>query len=229
MKILAVEFSSGQRSVAVVQTKWQRRPAAELTGDENAIVLGRAVESGGHRALGLVEEALRQAGCEREQIETIALGLGPGSYTGIRGSISLAQGWQLGRGVNLIGLSSVECLAAGAEREKIFGPVNIIVDAQRSEFYLARYEISPGAWREVERLRLAPLAEIEEWARRGERLLGPGVAQWFPSAQDLYPDAAMLGRLAGERRDFVPGEKLEPIYLRETTFKKAPAPRAPQM
>jgi tRNA threonylcarbamoyladenosine biosynthesis protein TsaB len=215
MKILAVEFSSEVRSVAVVQA----------SGGASPVVLGRAVETGAHRALGLVEEALREARCEREEIETIAIGLGPGSYTGIRGAIALAQGWQLGRGVNVIGLSSVACLAAGAEQEKIFGLVNIIIDAQRDEFYLARYEIAPGACRETEGLRLAPMAEIEERARRGEALLGPGMAEWFPSARNLYPDAAMLGRLAGERQDFVPGEKLEPIYLRETAFKKAPPSR----
>jgi tRNA threonylcarbamoyladenosine biosynthesis protein TsaB len=232
MKILAVEFSTAQRSVAVVQTKWQSRSIgtaeeyqAQSPGDSSPVLLGQAMESGGHRALGLVEEALRQASCEREEIETIAIGLGPGSYTGIRGAIALAQGWQLGRGVNVIGLSSVECLAAGAEREKIFGPANIIVDAQRNEFYLARYEIAPGAWREVEALRLAPWAEVEEMARRGERVLGPGAAEWLPSGRNLYPDAAILGRLAAARRDFVPGEKLEPIYLRETAFKKAPPPR----
>jgi tRNA threonylcarbamoyladenosine biosynthesis protein TsaB len=211
MKILAVEFSSQERSAAVVQGG----------GEASPVVLGRAVESGRHRALGLVEDALRQAHCEREEIETIAVGLGPGSYTGIRGAIALAQGWQLGRGVNVIGLSSVECLAAGAEREKIFGPVNIIIDAQREEFYLARYEIGPGVWRETKALRLASMAEIEEIVRRGEQVLGPGVTTWFPSARNLYPDAAILGRLASSRRDFVPGEKLEPIYLRETAFKKA--------
>ncbi len=215
MKILAVEFSSEQRSVAVV----------EGGGAAGLAVLGRAVELGLHRSLGLVEEALRQARCEREEIETIAIGLGPGSYTGIRGAIALAQGWQLGRGVNVIGLSSVECLAAGAEKDTIFGPVNIIVDAQRDEFYLARYEIGPDVWREIEALRLAPLGEIEALVRRGEQVLGPGVAPLFPSARNLYPDAAILGRLASTRRDFVPGEKLEPIYLRETAFKKAPPAR----
>jgi tRNA threonylcarbamoyladenosine biosynthesis protein TsaB len=217
MKILAIEFSSRQRSVAVMQA-----------GHAGAVLLGRAVELGGHRSLGLVEESLQQARCEREEIETVAIGLGPGSYTGIRGAIALAQGWQLGRGVQVIGLSSVECLAAGAEQEKIFGQVNIIVDAQRNEFYMARYEITPGAWREVETLRLAPFAEIEEWARRGELVLGPGAAEWFTSARNLHPDAAILGRLAADRRDFVPSEKLEPIYLRETAFKKAPPARAPQ-
>jgi tRNA threonylcarbamoyladenosine biosynthesis protein TsaB len=215
MKILAVEFSSTQRSVAVV----------ESDGGASARLLGRAVESAAHRPLGLVEEALRLAACEREDIGTLAIGLGPGSYTGIRGAIALAQGWQLGRGVHLIGLGSVECLAAGAEEGKMFGPVNIIVDAQRNEFYLARYEIAPGAWRETEALRLAPLAEIEALARRGEQMLGPDAAEWFPSARNLHPDAAILGRLAAARRDFAAGEKLEPIYLRETAFKKAPPSR----
>jgi len=39
------------------------------------------------------------------------------------------------------------------------------------------------------------------------------------------PTAAMLARLAAERSDFIAGEKLEPIYLRETSFVKAPPPR----
>lgn len=218
MKILAVEFSSGQRSVAVVQG----------SGSASAVLLGRAVETGGRRALGLAEEALRQARCEREEIETLAIGLGPGSYTGVRGAIALAQGWQLGRGVHVVGLGSVECLAAGAEHEKMFGSINIIVDAQRREFYLARYEIGPGTWREVETLRLAASAEIEALAKRGERVLGPGADEWFPFARNLYPDAAILGQLAVARKDFVPAEKLEPIYLRETAFKKAPPARVTQ-
>jgi tRNA threonylcarbamoyladenosine biosynthesis protein TsaB len=215
MKILAIEFSSDERSVAVVQSG----------GAASVVLLGRAMETGVHRPLALVQEALRQAGCEREEIDTLAVGLGPGSYTGIRGAIALAQGWQLGRGVHLIGVSSVECLAAGAERESITGPVNVIIDAQRNEFYLARYEIGPGSWRESEPLRLAHFAEIENLARHGAQLIGPGAPQWFPSARALQPDAAILGRLAMDRRDFVPGEKLEPIYLREIAFKKAPPPR----
>jgi tRNA threonylcarbamoyladenosine biosynthesis protein TsaB len=215
MKILAVEFSSKERSVAV----------AQCGGDATPALLGRAMESSLNRALGLVEEALAMAHCEREEIEVIAVGLGPGSYTGVRGAIALAQGWQIGRGVRLIGVSSVECLAARAEREKIAGPVHFVVDAQRNEFYLARYEIAPGKCRETEPLRLAPFAEIEQLARRGERLLGPEAARWFASARDFYPDAADLARLACARRDFIPGEKLEPIYLRETTYKKAPPAR----
>jgi tRNA threonylcarbamoyladenosine biosynthesis protein TsaB len=207
MKILAVEFSSERRSAALL---------------EGGALLGHAAETGGRRVIGLVEQALQQAGWEREEVETIAVGLGPGSYTGIRGAIAFAQGWQLGLAVNLIGISSVECLAARAELEEIFGAVNIVIDAQRNEFYLARYEIGAGARRVVEPLRLAALSEIEKRDAAGEKIVGPDIVSWFPRAINLYPDAAALGGLASGRTDFVTGDKLEPIYLRETAFKKAP-------
>jgi tRNA threonylcarbamoyladenosine biosynthesis protein TsaB len=215
MKILAVEFSSRQRSVAMALCENGFSPA----------LLGSAMDAAHNRPLGLVEEVLSQAHCEREEIDAIAVGLGPGSYAGVRGAIALAQGWQIGRGVQLLGLGSVECLAARAAREKILGPVHFVVDAQKNEFYLARYEIAPGGWRETEPLHLAPFARVQQLAQRGERLLGPDATQWFASAGNFYPDAADLARLACARRDFVPGEKLEPIYLRETAFKKAPPPR----
>jgi tRNA threonylcarbamoyladenosine biosynthesis protein TsaB len=215
MKILAVEFSSQARNVAVLQCGDGLSPA----------LLARAAESLVRRPLGLITDALSAARCEREDIDAIAIGLGPGSYTGIRGAIALAQGWQLGRGVLLLGISSVECLAAQAAEEKIFGPLNIVIDAQRNEFYLARYEIAPGQWRQTEALRLAPFAEIEQLHRAGQRIIGPDSSQWFATARDIYPDAAILGRLACQRRDYVPGEKLEPIYLREVAYTKAPRPR----
>jgi len=63
-------------------------------------------QAGGTRALGMIESVLREAGLEREQIDVIAVGLGPGSYTGIRTALSIAQGWQLARGVKLLGISS---------------------------------------------------------------------------------------------------------------------------
>ena len=126
----------------------------------------------------------------------------------------------------LLGVSSVECLAAQAQAEGRRGAVHIIIDAQRNEFYLARYRNRRrrlGA--KSEALRLAPQAEIQALAAEGQVLLGPDIARWFAGGKDLYPAAVMLGRLACGRRDFVPGENLEPIYLRETAFKKAPPPR----
>jgi tRNA threonylcarbamoyladenosine biosynthesis protein TsaB len=213
MTILALEFSSAQRSVAIA-----------CAG--NPKVSAEAVETGagGTRAFGMIESVLREAGLEREQIEVIVVGLGPGSYTGIRVALSIAQGWQLARGAKLLGVSSIECLVAQAQAEKIFGRVKVIIDAQRNEFYLAAYEISSGGWREIEPLRIAALTGIQSRDNAGEIWVGPAVTRWLPKGKILFPSAATLARLAVKRSDFVSGDKLTPIYLRETNFVKAPPP-----
>ncbi len=226
MKILALEFSSPQRSVAVLQTIGMEQgaishaPAAPLSS-------GEIVETGARSTdgLGMVEEALRAAQLDRAQVECLVVGLGPGSYTGIRSPIALAQGWQLARGVKLLGISSAECLAAQAQSEGIFGRVQLVIDAQRNEFYLAGYDLSAEGRREVEPLHLATWVEVQ--ARQPARgiIIGPEVTHWFPGSRVVFPRAVTLGRLASGRTDFVPGETMEPIYLRQTQFVKAPPPR----
>jgi tRNA threonylcarbamoyladenosine biosynthesis protein TsaB len=212
MKILAIEFSSEQRSVAIVA---------------DGQVRGRAEETGGRtaRAFGLIERGLREANLEREEIDRLAVGLGPGSYAGIRAGISLAQGWQVARPVRLLGISSVECLAAQAQAAKMFGRVSILIDAQRDEFYFAAYEIDAHSRRVVEPLHLATFDEAQAHCDKGGLLVLPERLARFPQGRVLLPDAATLGELAADRMDFVGGDKLEPIYLRETSFVKAPPPR----
>jgi tRNA threonylcarbamoyladenosine biosynthesis protein TsaB len=205
MMILAFEFSSARRSVALAR---------------DGTVLSEAAETGGYRvtnAFALTEKVLVDAKVLREEIEVVAVGIGPGSYTGIRAAIALAQGWQLARGVKLLGVSSVECLAAQAQAEKIFGRVNVAVDAQRGEFYLAVWEISELARREMLPLKIVSAEEIETRKLEGDVGVGPD------TGRILFPSATMVARLAAGRPDFVAGEKLEPIYLRETAFVKSAA------
>jgi tRNA threonylcarbamoyladenosine biosynthesis protein TsaB len=214
MTILALEFSSPQRSVAVLRTN-------------GAAAACEVVEAGGRgtNAFGMVEQALAGTKIEREQIDVLVVGLGPGSYTGIRAAISLAQGWQLARGVKLLGVNSAEAIAAQMRAEKTHGRVNVVIDAQRNEFYLAAYEVAPDSWREISPLTILTKAEVQSQVDAGEILIGPEVTRWFPGGRVIFPRAAALAELAAGRSDFTPGEKLEPIYLRETNFVKAPAAR----
>ena len=219
MTILALEFSSMRRSAAVLD--WGKASGSPLSKPAK---LAEAVETGpgGTGAFGLIESALAGAGLTREQIEIIAVGLGPGSYTGIRAALSVAQGWQLARGVKLLGVSSAECLAAQAQVEKIWGRINVVIDAQRNEFYLASYEISSEGWQEVQPLRIVPMAELKPRTGADEIWVGPEAARWLPEGKNLFPSATTLARLAAEKGNFVPGDQLTPIYLRETMFVKAP-------
>jgi len=206
MTTLGLEFSSEQRSVAVARD-------------------GSAMAAGGRetRAFAMIEEALEQARVRREEVECLAVGVGPGSYTGIRIAISIAQGWQLARGIRLLGVSSAECLAEQAKERGLSGIVRIVIDAQRGEFYLAQYQISKAGVQLSEPLRIVSAKDVAPDAQKV--LVGPDVSTFDSNAIRMFPEAAALVRLAVHRNDFIAGEKLEPIYLRETTFVKAPPPR----
>jgi len=214
MRILAIDFSSERRSVAVCH------------GEK---VAGQAAETGGRntRAFALIEEALRQAGFNRDAIECVAVGLGPGSYTGIRAAIALAQGWQLARGLRLLGISSVEALAAQAQAASLHGQVHVLIDAQRNEFYGATYQIELNSLNLDSPLRLLTASQADSLADQGHLVGEPALRSRWPQLHPMSPEAAMLGRLAAHRTDFIAGEVLEPIYLRETNFVKAPPPRVP--
>lgn len=230
MKILAVEFSSHQRSVAVVNAGTAAvsgRSSASATPGVATRVQAEVVETGGQavRALGMVAEALRRAQMEREEIECVVIGLGPGSYTGIRGGIALGQGWHLAANVKLMGISSAECIAACGAAEGATGRVAVVIDAQRGEFYMGLYELGPGTVAELKPLRLASAAAVKEAEAGGSVLIGPEVTRWFPAGRIVLPRAAMLCEMAWRRSSFSLPEELEPIYLRQTTFVKAPPPR----
>jgi tRNA A37 threonylcarbamoyladenosine modification protein TsaB len=101
----------------------------------------------------------------------------------------------------------------------------VVIDAQRGEFYLATHEITVNTHQTTSDLRIVTLPELEAVAAAGGVLVGPEVTKWFPAGRVILPDAATLARLAAAREDFVPGEALEPIYLRATSFVKAPPAR----
>jgi tRNA threonylcarbamoyl adenosine modification protein YeaZ len=217
MKILALDFSSSQRSVAVVQP---------LSGAE-PVFQSEIIEAGGRstKAFSMIERALCEARLDREAIECIAVGLGPGSYTGIRAAIALAQGWQLARDVKVLGISTVDVLGAQAQADGLRGQVHIVVDAQRGEFYCSTWDLS-----DAERVETAPLCivkreEVETRIATEEPVIGPDLKRVFPEVRETFPSALALGNRALGRADFVPGEHLKPVYLRETTFVKAPPPR----
>jgi len=173
----------------------------------------------------MIEAALADANISRREIECIAVGLGPGSYTGIRAGIAMAQGWQLAQEVRLLGISSAEALAAQAHEDGLRGAVTVVIDAQRGEFYLATWDLSDVGLRALEPLHIAGANEAKALAAKGGIIIGPEVTRWFPSGKIIFPRASTLAKLAATRSDFVVGAELEPIYLRETTFVKAPPPR----
>ncbi len=207
MTCLALEFSTDRRSVAVAQ-------------DER--LLAEVVHEGTLKTplFSLIRAALERAGVEVSQVGRLSVGLGPGSYTGIRMAISVAQGWQLGREIETVGLSSLDNLAVAALQSGMPEPVLLAVDAQRGEFAAAMAENG----KVVEPVRLLPLEEIRLRLNRGVSVAGPEIARVLPAARALHPTAAILAVVSRSHAP-VPAETLAPIYLREAGFVKAPPAR----
>jgi tRNA A37 threonylcarbamoyladenosine modification protein TsaB len=99
----------------------------------------------------------------------------------------------------------------------------VVIDAQRNEFYVAGYGME--TCEELSPLRLVARDDVLALERDGNTLVGPEVTKWFPAGRIVFPRAAKLIEAAAHPTEFVSREKLEPIYLRETSFVKAPPPR----
>lgn len=209
MKILAVEFSSDHRSVAVLD-------------GENLLAEKTITESRNTAALQLIEATLTGAKTDRSDIECMAVGIGPGSYTGIRAAIALTQGWQLATGIKVQAMDSLEALALGRQRSGDRGEITFAVDAARGEFYLAKFELENGGVRKIEPTRLAKRDEFEALLESGQPVIGPSLAEKYRVASEHFPSAEFVGRLASQRAEFVEASELEPAYLRQVDFVKAP-------
>jgi tRNA threonylcarbamoyl adenosine modification protein YeaZ len=213
MKVLGLDFSSPQRSVALLD--WE---------EGRAQILAESVERDYRKttALAQMEELLRSFGISPQAIECIAVGLGPGSYTGIRSALAIAQGWQIAREVMVCGASSSEAIALAAARSGARGEAQVVVDAQRSELYVEDYQLET----EPKVLRPMRIEPQELWqSHKAPTIIGPEVEKWEPSGLVVFPAGAAIVDLALKNGRFVPAESLEPIYLRQSTFVKAAPPR----
>lgn len=220
MLILALEFSSPVRTVALVKQSPETGAVA---------VLSQVSDDGARSAkpLEMLERLFTRAGVGPESTEQIVVGLGPGSYTGIRSSIAIAQGWHLAWRTKLVGISSVEALAHQAQAHGCVGRVSFIIDAQRGDAYLAQYQVSAGECVLIQPLHLIPIASLKTQLDSPDSIwAGPEVTRWTSRGQVLFPEAQILARLVAQGSRVVQESPLEPIYLRETTFVKAPPPRA---
>jgi tRNA A37 threonylcarbamoyladenosine modification protein TsaB len=127
--------------------------------------------------------------------------------------------------VQIAGVPSVEAVVAQAQADGLRGQVNVVTDAQRGEFYLGSWDVSATERRELKPLAIVTRDTIQSLADSGETILGPDVAHWLPASRIVFPRASLLARLAQSRPAAMDGSSLEPIYLRETAFVKAPPPR----
>jgi tRNA threonylcarbamoyladenosine biosynthesis protein TsaB len=151
--------------------------------------------------------ALERVRAQVDRVDQIAIGLGPGSYAGVRIAIAAALGLHLALEAKLVGIPSVAALETSASTYIVIG------DARRDSFYFSRIENGVC----VEGPLLATEEELKERLASGNSLpvFATEAVSQFPVAQIALPSSALLARLAAAGRGIIATENLEPIYLRE--------------
>ncbi|MFQ1685493.1 tRNA (adenosine(37)-N6)-threonylcarbamoyltransferase complex dimerization subunit type 1 TsaB [Aeromonas veronii] len=225
--------------ILAVDTATEACSAALLVGDKLFSRWEEAPRDHTRKILPMVQAVLEDAGISLSDLDAIAFGRGPGSFTGVRIGISVAQGLAFGAGVPLIGISTLAAMAQGAYRLDGAEQVLTAIDARMNEVYFGRYELIDGRMQLVgDEVVSEPAALVDVRGKLagpvtcvgtgfetyGETLSGLAdelaVSQVrFPAAEDMLP-LARAAWLAGEA---VSVEQATPVYLRDkVTWKKLP-------
>jgi tRNA threonylcarbamoyladenosine biosynthesis protein TsaB len=204
-----------------------------LDTDEPGSVLERRHEPAegerpGHAAqlLALAHELLAEAGITFDDVDRIAVGLGPGTFTGLRIGVATARALAQSAGAELVGVSTLRALAAAAEPRAPAGSgVLAVIDARRSEVFAAGWR---DGQRVLEQVALAPAALAERLRAGGGSWLavGDGAIRFRPELEGagclVAPDgsplhgvsAATICRLALEAPHTTARDLVVPDYLR---------------
>lgn len=202
MKILALELSSGQGSVAWLDH--DREPFAQTFANDR-------------RHSGLFFENLQLCLTRGGSPDAIVVGLGPGSYAGVRIAIAAAVGLRAASAAKLTGIPSI-CGIETAAREYC-----VIGDARRGSFFFG--QVGEGRMIEGPSLHSGEEMQVKMMDWSGPTYASEALPR-FPLAILAYPSALRLAELARDRiGEIADTQLLEPIYLREPHITVPKTPR----
>jgi len=224
MKLLALETSTEACSAALFldgEVAWRYEIAPQR---HNKLILP------------MLESLLAEAGLGLAQMDALAFGRGPGSFTGVRIAAGVAQGLAFGADLPVAPVSTLAAMAQEAFAETPEGFAFPCIDARMGEVYWAVYRRGADGFAELAGAEVVTdAAEVlfpqeasgagigSGWGtyeavlqnRLGERLTG--------ILPDRFPHAAFIARLGAEvfrRGGCVPAEQAQPVYLRDKVAKK---------
>jgi tRNA threonylcarbamoyladenosine biosynthesis protein TsaB len=221
--ILAFDTALASCSVALYDSN-ERRSLA----DEQAFM-----EVGQAEALGpMVRRVMARAGSAFDQVERIAVTVGPGTFTGLRIGLSFALGLGMTLKRPIVGLTTLEAIAANVPPGQRRRPVAAAIDARRGNLYFQLF--SSGLEALTPPLVLTPGEAASRLPAGGADVVGTGAAVLAGTAGEpaiarleraQVPDARVLAALAAERP--LTGRPPEPLYLRPPAARSLPRDEAP--
>lgn len=226
MNIIAVDTSTEACSVALMFNN-------EITHD---FVISQRDHT--KQVLPMLDRLLKQSGYSMSQVDAIAFTKGPGSFTGVRIGIGIAQGLALGIDKPMLAISTLKVLAQGAYR--LQGATNVIsaIDARMGEVYLGAYHYHHNQWQSIIDERVTKPDNVSllmteptinthpmYFAGTGWQTY-PNMLSNLQDSEYLLPSALDMLPIAIEqysKGEVIAVEDVEATYLRnEVTWKKLP-------
>lgn len=219
MKILAIDTSTEACSAAILNNSETIERYQIAPREHSSLILP------------MMEELLSEVGLTLKQLDALAFGCGPGSFTGVRIAASVIQGVAFGADLPVVPVSSLAALAQGVYREQQSEQVLAAFDARMQEVYWGIYKLEADDLMELQGEEQVvppeniPVPDGENWTGAGsgwetyhevlsERLKGK-LETWegnfFPHAQDILP----LARAKFQQGLVVAAELAIPVYLRD--------------
>ena len=212
MKLIALETSTEYCSVALWRDG-ELTTRCELVGQKHS-----------EQLMPMLDDMLREADVKLGELDGIAFGCGPGSFTGVRIACGVTQGLAFGANLPVLGVCTLLSLAEASGYNKVVAAL----DARMGELYLAAYERSNDGWMTVIEPCLckaddAPLVAGEGWFGTGSGFNVPALGERYGARLTGFdgsaiPQAAAIARLAAPL--FAAGQGADaalaaPLYLRD--------------
>lgn len=214
--------------------------AALLIDEENTEQFVIAPAEHGQRILPMIEGLLTQAGLTLKELDAIAFGCGPGSFTGLRIAASVVQGLAFAYDLPVLAISTLAAMAQGVLRKQLALPVLVALDARMQEIYWGAYHanedllmqplipdqvvapalvscpVENGA---IDGRKTSWIGVGDGWSAYGEilkqRLAGVAIDLIFADEYPHAHDIALLAKAAWQQGLARPATEALPVYLRD--------------
>lgn len=215
MKILAYDTSSDLLTIALFENE---RKIAEWEAHSFARHSSTLVPS--------IDKLLKERRISLSDIEVLAVGLGPGSFTGLRVGVASAKVFAYIQKMKIVGVPSLEAMAW--EAPSFDGEICVILDAKKEKLYAGIYEIKNNALKVVQKPKIAGIEMLLKNIKRPRLFLGNGVGvhrqkllsvkfcQIAENAEQIYPRASNIVKQALpliQKKKFSDPFRMEPLYL----------------
>ena len=239
----ALVSGAGAGPVLGIDTGGPRADLAVVAGGRVLAEASHSVASHGSELPEAVAGLLERAGLSLRQLGAIAVGIGPGSFTGLRVGLSYAKGLKLAIGCALFGIPSLDTLALAALVESSAAPGRLIcpvLDARKGEVYAALYRTSGDGLEKLSDDLVVTLENLAPHLGTDVLLVGDAKAEEARSLAVRAGGAATCLEIGGLRlrgrvvaalgaARLMAGEAdnafvMEPLYVRtvEATFRAGP-------